>query len=113
MHENEYLFIKDSTDKIIDKYYMRNNKLISLKDYPTFNSKMLGETKPRDAYQWAAMDSLQRNTITLLRGAAGTGKSYLAMSYLMSLLDEGKIDRIIIFCNTVATNGAARLGSTK
>jgi len=110
MHENEYLFIKDSTDKIVDKYYMRDNKLISLKDYPIFNSKMFGETKPRDAYQWAAMDSLQRNTITLLRGAAGTGKSYLAMSYLMSLLDEGKIDRIIIFCNTVATNGAARLG---
>ena len=32
------------------------------------------------------------------------------MSYLFSLLEKGKIDKIIIFCNTVAVKNAAKLG---
>ena len=56
------------------------------------------------------MDSLKRNQITVLRGPAGTGKSFLAMGYLFDQLEHGRIDRIIIFCNTVATAGSARLG---
>jgi predicted ribonuclease YlaK len=46
----------------------------------------------------------------MLRGSAGTGKSYLALGYLFSCLDSGKISKIIIFCNTVATAGSAKLG---
>lgn len=111
LYENEYLFVKDDTDKIIDKYVYRNGKLIELTGrLPVFTSKMFGKVKPKDDYQLAAMDSLSHNRITMLRGAAGTGKSYLAVSYLISQYEEGKIDKIIIFCNTVATNGAARLG---
>ena len=45
-----------------------------------------------------------------MRGKAGSGKSYLALGYLMYLLDRGKIDKILIFCNTVAVRGAAKLG---
>ena len=46
----------------------------------------------------------------MLRGAAGSGKSYLAFGHMFSLLERGKIDKIIIFCNTVATKGSAKLG---
>ena len=46
----------------------------------------------------------------MLKGPAGTGKSYLAMSYLLSQLEKGKIDKIIVFCNTIATKNSARLG---
>ena len=46
----------------------------------------------------------------MLRGAAGTGKSYLSFSYLFDLLERNKIEKIIIFCNTVATKGSAKLG---
>lgn len=107
---NEYLIIKDKDDSIIDKYVYRNGVLQQLKSFPCFQSKMFGKVKPKDSYQWLAMESLNHNKITMLRGAAGTGKSYLAVSYLIQQLENGEIDRIIIFCNTVATNGAARLG---
>jgi predicted ribonuclease YlaK len=56
------------------------------------------------------MDSLEHNQINVLRGPAGTGKSLIALSYLFQELEHGRIDRIIIFCNTVATAGAAKLG---
>lgn len=51
-----------------------------------------------------------RNKITLVKGPAGSGKSFLSLSYLFHLLGNNKIDKIIIFCNTVATKGAAKLG---
>ena len=46
----------------------------------------------------------------MLRGPAGSGKSLLSLSFLFSKLEQGKIDRIIVFCNTVATLNSARLG---
>ena len=46
----------------------------------------------------------------MIKGPAGTGKSHLAVGYLFHLLEKGKIDKIIIFCNTVATRNAAKLG---
>ena len=105
---NHYIFIQYN-DEIIDKYICQDNKLKKL-NFPCFNSKQLGKIKPKDSYQFAAMDSLTRNKITVLRGPAGSGKSWLALGYLFDQLEKGKIDKIIIFCNTVATIGAARLG---
>lgn len=111
--ENEYLLIQNKDNEIIDKYKRKGDKFIQINKYPVFESSMLGKVKPIDEYQYLAMDSLMHNKITMLRGAAGTGKSYLAMGYLMSQLEKGEIDKIIIFCNTVAAKGAAKLGSTK
>ena len=107
---NQYLLVKDVHGNIIDKYKFKNNQCVRLPDFIGFESRMFGKVKSKDAYQFIAMDSLSNNKITLLRGSAGTGKSYLAISYLFSLLEKNKIDRIIIFCNTVATAGSAKLG---
>ncbi len=105
---NEYLVIRKDNEEI-DSYVLRDNKLNQVQ-FNVFNSKTLGELKPIDAYQKLAMDSLKNNVITMLRGAAGTGKSYLGLGYLFNQLEEGYIDKIIIFCNTVATAGSAKLG---
>ena len=105
---NQYLVIRQN-DKDIDSYVLRDNKLEQIQ-FNTFKSKMLGEIKPIDLYQKLAIDSLENNTLTMLRGAAGTGKSYLGLGCLFDKLENGKIDKIIIFCNTVATAGSAKLG---
>lgn len=109
LKNHEYLLIK-TDEGIVDKYILINNELERLTNFISFDSTQFGKVKARDAYQAIAMDSLKRNKITALRGPAGSGKSYLAMSYLFSQLEHGKIDRIVIFCNTVATNGSAKLG---
>ena len=57
-----------------------------------------------------AADSLMNNNITVIKGPAGAGKSHIALGYLFHLLDKEKINKIIIFCNTVATKNAAKLG---
>jgi len=46
----------------------------------------------------------------MIKGPAGSGKTLLAFGFLFQQLERHKIDKIIIFCNTVAAKNAARLG---
>ena len=107
---NEYLLIRRDNE-IIDEYIWTGERYVKV-PYRTFQSDMFGDIKPfkEDVYQKIAMDALVRNKITVISGPAGTGKSLLSFGYMFSLLDKGEIDKIIIFCNTVATKGAAKLG---
>lgn len=107
--ENEYVLVKNKEGEIIDEYIYKNDQLNRI-PYPCFNSKHLGQIKPKDAYQKAAMDSVSRNQLTLLRGPAGSGKSLIALGYLFDQLERGRIDKIIIFCNPVATKDACKFG---
>lgn len=108
--ENQYLIIKDKTNNIIDKYKWKDNKYEKV-GYIAPTSKIFGKVSPQgDIYQQLALDCLANNKISMLRGAAGTGKSYLSFGYMFSLLEKGTIDKIVIFCNTVATKGSAKLG---
>lgn len=75
-----------------------------------FKSDMFGQIKPKDKYQMMAFDSLDNNQITMLSGPAGTGKTYIALGFLFAQLEQHKIDKIIVFCNTIATKNSARLG---
>ena len=107
---NEYLIIKNKNNEILDKYKWTEDGLKPI-PYVTFDSKMFGKVKPKDVYQQLAMDSMKKNKLTMVRGSAGTGKSFLSFGYLFDCLEKGIIDKIIIFCNTVATSGSAKLGS--
>ena len=109
---NEYVNIYDeSTKERVDTLVWTGTDFRTLK-YKTFSSKQLGDIKPYkgDIYQAMVADSLMNNSLTMIKGPAGSGKSTLAVGYLFHLLEKGKIDKIIIFCNTVATKNAAKLG---
>lgn len=108
---NQYLILRDENNNIIDKMCWTGDHLRPVKYY-NFNSKYFGDIKPKsgDVYQALAMDSMVNNKITLVKGPAGSGKTMLSLAYLLHLLDKHKIDKIVIFCNTIATKGAAKLG---
>ena len=106
---NEYLIIKDSNNNIIDKYRYTKEGMKKV-SFNCFESKMFGKIKPKDIYQQLVMDSMKTNKITMVRGAAGTGKSHLSFGFLFNKLENHEIEKIIIFCNTVATSGSAKLG---
>lgn len=46
----------------------------------------------------------------MVRGPAGSGKTFLSLAFLLNQLERGRIDKIIVFCNTVATKNSAKLG---
>lgn len=111
LHINEYLIIRDVDGQIVDLRVWTGNDHRYL-NYNDFNSIWFGNIKPYrgDVYQKFLFDSLNNNKITLIKGPAGSGKTIISLAYLMSKLDKGDLDRIIVFCNTVATANSAKLG---
>ena len=107
MLENEYLIIK-LNGQVVDKYKWLDGRYIEVNNNK-IRSKF-DEITPKDEYQQLALDSLQSNQLTVLRGKPGSGKSYLGLGYLYSLFEKGTISKIIIFCNTVATKDSCKLG---
>lgn len=106
----QYLLIKNKNNEIIDIYKWSEKMGYTKIRYNKFDSKTFGKVTAKDDYQRIAMDALKNHQITMLRGKAGTGKSYLSFAYMFELLEKNEIDKIIIFCNTVATKGSAKLG---
>ena len=109
---NQYGLLYDAdTGILFDKicWTGEDNRALT---YSTLNSQYFGKTKPYngDPYQALVMDSFKNNKITMVKGPAGTGKSWLSLAYLFHLLERRQIDKIIIFCNTVATKDSAKLG---
>lgn len=109
---NEYLIIRDLNGVIVDRLCWTGEGYRQLK-YFDFPSKHFGKKMKAyagDVYQALAVDSLFQNKITMLTGPAGSGKTYLSLGYLFYKLEKGDIDKIVIFCNTVATKNSAKLG---
>lgn len=78
LNENEYLVIKDTDNRIIDKYCFQNGELRKVK-YPIIENKWCGKIKPRNAYQELAVDMLQdkNSKVKLIKGVYGSGKDFL------------------------------------
>lgn len=108
---NQYIILKNKDNEIVDKFRWTGNEYQNVK-FPTVKSNLFGNVKPYngDIYQQIALNSLSTNQVTMIKGSAGTGKSYLSLGYLLFLLEKKKIDKIIVFCNTVATINSAKLG---
>ena len=81
----EYLLIKDDDGQIVDKRCWTGEKYRPIV-YGNFDSKWFGKIKPMkdDAYQALFADSLLNNTITMVRGPAGSGKTYLSLAFLLN-----------------------------
>lgn len=105
---NEYVILKNN-NKIIDyKKYTKNGFEDVTKK--RINSKLFGKFEYKDEFQICAVDSLFSNQMTLLKGKAGTGKSLIAISYMIYMIEKGDYDKIYIFVNTPATRNSVQLG---
>ena len=108
---NQYIIIKNPEGKIVDRRIW-TGEIYRTIGFENFRSMELGDIRPMpgDFLQQFAADSFCHNKITMIKGPAGTGKSQLSLGFLFWALEKHKIDKIIIFCNTVAVKGAAKLG---
>jgi predicted ribonuclease YlaK len=111
LHINEYLLVYNTDGECVDRLCWTGDGYRHL-SYTNFNSRWFGEVKPMkgDVYQSLAADSLANNKITLIKGPAGSGKTFLSLAFLIHKLERNRIDKIIVFCNTVATKNSAKLG---
>ena len=108
---NQYVIIYNQEKEIIDKMIWDGDTYRPI-SYGNLNSTYFGNVKPfkNDPYQALAVDSFLNNKITMIKGPAGSGKTFLSLAFLLNALERNKIDKIIVFCNTVATKNSAKLG---
>ena len=104
---NEYLIIKKSDGEVVDYRKWDGNEYKAVCE-KTVRSTIFGDKiRPKDSYQACAIDSIFSNTMTAITGHAGSGKSLISLISMMSLIENGEYDRVIIMFNPNKAKGAA------
>lgn len=67
----------------------------------------------KDIYQSMAIDSLERNQVTMVRGKPGSGKTLLSLSYAWKMINKSKKGRLVIFFNPAPSKNSIEMGFYK
>jgi phosphate starvation-inducible PhoH-like protein len=60
------------------------------------DQRYMKKVKPRTDGQKALLEAIETHSLTLAVGPAGSGKTYLAISAAVEMLEAGKVERIIL-----------------
>jgi phosphate starvation-inducible PhoH-like protein len=80
---------------------------LPLSDLPAIRTRR-GAVGPRSSGQAVYMEALAKHEMVFGLGPAGTGKTYLAVAQAVAMLQEGRVDRIVL-CRP-AVEAGERLG---
>ena len=76
--------------------------------FEQITTRKRGLVRARNAAQDNYLRALKRHELVLAEGPAGTGKTWLAVGYAVSLLEQGHVERIIL--SRPAVEAGERLG---
>lgn len=110
--ENEYLIIKDETDKVVDKLVYRDGSFAPVK-YAYFKNVYTGQLKPRNVHQEIAFEMLKNPDITvkLITGTWGTGKTLALVVAALDAVQRGDFDKIVWVRNNVQVRDTDQIGA--
>ena len=114
---NQYLVIKSSPNTTHDVLVWTGEWFESIYRAGK-QTKVISETNQfkrmiaKDPYQAMAMDSLERNQVTMIRGKAGSGKTMIALNHAWNKV-ERRSARLVIFFNPAPSKDSQELGFFK
>ena len=115
---NQYLcLIDEETDQTLDVLRWNGKYLISIANKEGVLKKksqttQLGQFETKDKYQVMAVESIERNQLTMIRGKAGSGKSLIALTSAWKLVEEKEF-KLVIFFNPAPSKDAIEMGFYK
>ena len=80
-------------------------RLVEPAQQPLPSKKPAAPLVPQTEAQRCFLSSLRSNTLTIVRGSAGAGKTYVALSYAAELLRDHEIERIILTRPLIGVDG--------
>jgi predicted ribonuclease YlaK len=107
--KNQYLVLRDSKNELVDLFKWNGEFHLDV-NQKGFTTNMFGKFKPYDEHQILALDSMNNNQMTMIKGKAGSGKSLITLNYAWQQIEKGKYDQLVIFSNPVASKNSAKLG---
>lgn len=109
--ENQYVFLRDETGKIVDKFFWREGHLERV-PFIIFSSDFVGKIKPRNPEQECAFHLLhdQNIRVKLITGRFGSGKSMSMIAQAVEALDKGIVDKVVYVRNNITVRDTAELG---
>lgn len=91
--ENHYLFYDDYIFRVEDGEVVRV-------EAKTLKNFFVGEIAPRNPEQVALIDLFLRDVpVVVATGYYGSGKSYLTLTHAISLLEQGKVSKLVVVPN--------------
>jgi len=117
MKLNEYLFIRDIDENVIDKKKCNSEgEITHLKHKPIGSKNNRFSRKaivPLNDEQFALFDLLQNRQITVkqITGVAGSGKNYCAFAYAMEAIDKGEYNKVVLIRNNIGVKDTCELGA--
>jgi phosphate starvation-inducible PhoH-like protein len=76
--------------------------------FEQLSTRKRGSVRARNAAQHAYLQAMRSNELVFAEGPAGTGKTWLAVGYAVSLLEQGKVERLVL--SRPALEAGERLG---
>jgi len=109
---NEYVIITNNVEDFEDAYRWSGEKYVPIKNKNLKTISFGNEIKPKDVYQRLVIDSIMNNTVTIISGKAGSGKSLLGLVSAMCMIENrsSTYDRLIVLANPTKTRGATDMG---
>ena len=83
-------------------------KPVGLSGFEQISTRKKGQVRARNAAQDAYLKALRAHELVFAEGPAGTGKTWLAVGYAVSLLEQGLAERLIL--SRPAVEAGERLG---
>lgn len=80
-------------------------RLVETPQLPLPSKKPAAPLVPQTEAQRCFLSSLRSNTLTIVRGSAGAGKTYVALAYAAELLRDHEIERIILTRPLIGVDG--------
>lgn len=110
--ENQYVFLRDETGQIVDKFFWRAGHLERV-PYTVFSSEFMGKIKPRNSEQECAFHLLRdaQTKVKLITGRFGSGKSMSMIAQAVEALDKGTVDKVVYVRNNIAVRDTTELGA--
>jgi phosphate starvation-inducible PhoH-like protein len=76
--------------------------------FEQLSTRKRGSVRARNAAQHAYLQAMRSHELVFAEGPAGTGKTWLAVGYAVSLLEQGKVERLVL--SRPALEAGERLG---
>lgn len=109
---NQYAVLKNTASEEVACVKWNGRETVQIGSR-SFRSKAFGKIVPLDMFQRCAFEALENHEFVVLYGRPGSGKTMLALGYLMQQIEDQSIRKLYVIGHFEPLKGSRQLGYMK